>query len=319
MYTSHSTGIKLVDFVDMYDVNASVYDEVINFTKDFLNDSKRVFFTDDDAVFNKFCELFALTFCTRTMNFNTTLDFKMKLDALLLYNQMKYKRIFDASLIEINPLITYRHNVNSTENDQGTNNENSSYNKDASSSSNYNDGSGHQETETYNDLKDTKSFEDRKDEKSGSVTHGLTNNTDNKRLVSNTPQSNVQLSNLFDEVNNVYVNAVEHTKNSSVDSGTDTTSDDTEYKGKEFNTRTGDITKSGSTDASGSSSNSGNESGSSGKSGDFETSKTFSELSEGFDGSQIELLDKYVNIVFDVCRTIIDDIEDACLFSSILL
>lgn len=319
MYTAHSTGLKLVHFIDMYDVNTGIYDEVINFTKDFLNDSKRVFFTDDDAVFDKFCELFALTFCTRTMNFNTTLDFKMKLDALLLYNQMKYKRIFDASLIEINPLTTYRHSVNSTETDQGTNNENNSYNKDASSSSNYNDGSGHSDRESYDQLKDTKSFQDRKDERSGSVIHGLTNNTDNKRLVSNTPQSNVQLSNLFDENNNVYVNAVEHTKNSSVDSGTDTTSDDIEYKGTEFNTRTGDILKSGSSDASGSSSNTSNESGSADKSGGFETSKIFSELSEGFDGSQIELLDKYVNIVFDVCRTIIDDIEDACLFSSILL
>lgn len=321
MYTAHSTGIKIVDFIDMYDPAADIYDEVIKFCKSFLKSSKRVFFIDDDAVFNKFCELFALTFYSRTMNFETTLDFKMKLDRLLLYNQMKYKKIFDASLIEIDPLLTYHHEVKHEEEAAGTNGENTS------NTGSFENSSTNNSKDTFNDLKDKttynryrdeKSFENRKDEGSESITHGLVTDTENKELVSNTPQSNVVADNLF--TNSTFVSAVKHDKNNTTNSGTDTTTSGIEYKGKEINEKSGsfDTVKTGSiqTDASGSAT--GNTSQTGEKSGEFENSRIFTEISEGYDGSGIDLLNKYVSIVFDVCKTIIDDIEEAHLFSEIL-
>lgn len=329
MYTAHSTGIKLVDFIDMYDPEIDIYEEVIQFCKKFLKSSKKYFFTDDEAIFDKFCELFALTFYSRTLNFETTLDFKMKLDALLLYNQMKYKKIFDASLIEINPLLTYHHETNHNESEKGNNGENfknvdahvnNSSGNSGSKNTEYYD--NYKETTSYDDLKDEKSFENRKDKVHGTFVHGLKNDQENKRLFSNTPQSNQDADDLF--TSNTFVNAVEHDINSSTDSGTDTTDNDTTYEGKETNKRTGDVntTKSGKTildttnNYSASDHYNGGESGN--KTSNFENSKIFTDISEGYDGSQIELLDKYVSIVFDVCRVMIDDIEDAGLFSAIL-
>lgn len=329
MYTAHSTGIKLVDFIDMYDPDVDIYEEVILFCKNFLKSSKKYFFTNDEAIFNKFCELFALTFYSRTLNFESTLDFKMKLDALLLYNQEKYKKIFDASLIEINPLLTYHHETNHNETEKGNNGEsfknvdshvnNSSGNSGSKNTESYDN---YKETTSYDDLKDEKSFDNRMDKQHTEFEHGLKNDSENKRLFSNTPQSNQNAADLF--TSNTFVNAVEHDINSSTDSGTDISDNDTTYEGTETNKRTGDvnITKSGETiidttnNYTSADHYNGGESGN--KTSNFENSKIFTDISEGYDGSQIELLDKYVSIVFDVCRIMIDDIEDAGLFSAIL-
>lgn len=329
MYTAHSTGIKLVDFIDIYNPDVDIYEEIIKFCKQFLKSSKKYFFTDDDAVFNKFCELFALTFYSRTLNFDTTLDFKMKLDALLLYNQMKYKKIFDASLIEINPLLTYHHETNHNESEKGNNGENFK-NVDAHVNNSSGNSSGknteffdnYKEQTSYDELKDEKSFDNRADKVHSTFEHGLHNDSENKRLYSNTPQSNQNAADLF--TSNTFVNAVEHDINSSTDSGTDISDNDTTYEGTETNKRTGDVnlTKSGKTiidvtnNYTSSDHYNGGESGN--KTSNFENSKIFTDISEGYDGSQIELLDKYVSIVFDVCRIMIDDIEDAGLFSAIL-
>ena len=321
MYTSHSTGIKIVDFIDMYDPEIDIYNEVINFTKDFLNSSKRVFFIDDDAVFNKFCELFALTFYSRTMNFNTTLDFKMKLDQLLLYNQMKYKKIFDASLIEIDPLLTYYHEINHEEEAAGTNGENTSTSESFTNSTEndskdtYNDV---KDKTSYNQYKDEKSFENRKDEGKDHFTHGLVTDTENKELVSNTPQSNVAADDLF--TNNTFVSGVKHDINNVTNSGTDLTTSEIEYQGKEINEKKGsyDTTRTGSVDTNASGSATGSNEQTGKKSGEFANSRIFTEISKGYDGAGIDLLNKYVSIVFDVCKTIIDDIEVAHLFSEIL-
>lgn len=346
MYTAHSTGIKLVDFIDMYDPEVDIYNEVIQFCKQFLKSSKKYFFTDDQAIFDKFCELFALTFYSRTLNFESTLDFKMKLDALLLYNHEKYKKIFDASLIEINPLLTYHHETNHNETEKGHDGENfknvdahvnnvsgDSTNKNIESFKDYKETTGfddYKENTNYNDLKDEKSFDNRADKVHSTFQHGLINDQENKRLYSNTPQSNQNAADLF--TSNTFVNAVEHDINSSKDTGTDISDNNTTYEGTETNKRNGDVsltksgeenfTKSGethndTTNRYGSSEHyNGGESGN--KTSNFENSKIFSDISEGYDGSQIELLDKYVSIVFDVCRVMIDDIEDAGLFSAIL-
>lgn len=321
MYTSHSTGIKIVDFIDAYNPELDIYSEVIIFCKNFLKSSKRVFFIDDDAVFNKFCELFALTFYSRTMNFNTTLDFKMKLDQLLLYNQMKYKKIFDASLIEINPLLTYHHEITHNEEAAGTTGENTS------SSGSFENSTANDSKDTYNDVKDRtsydnyrdeKSFENRKDKGKDHMTHGLVTDTENKELVSNTPQSNVAADDLF--TNNTFVSVVKHDVNNVTNSGTDLSTSELEYQGKEINEKKGayDTIRTGSIDrdATGSATGSNEQSGE--KSGEFANSRIFTEISEGYDGAGIDLLNKYVTIVFDVCRVIIDDIEDAHLFSEIL-
>lgn len=329
MYTAHSTGIKLVDFIDMYDPDVDIYDEVIKFCKSFLNSSKKYFFTNDEAIFNKFCELFALTFYSRTLNFDTTLDFKMKLDQLLLYNQMKYKKIFDASLIEINPLLTYHHTIEHNEYSDGSNNEShdnlsshNSFSGGSSSGSSTDSYEDYKESTSYDDLRDEKSFDNRTDKEHTEFEHGLINDQENKKLYSNTPQSNQDAANLF--TSNTFVNATEHDISNSTNSGTDISDHDTTYEGTETNLRSGEVnfSKTGKQmndttgDFSSNEDYSGSESGT--KNSIFENSKTFTDISEGYDGSQIELLDKYVSIVFDVCKVMIDDIEDAGLFSAIL-
>lgn len=309
MYVNNpSYGLKLIDFIDNLNSD-TIQNDLMDFVKSFLLPCKKYFYVDDDIIFNEFCEMFALNFYSRTFNFDTTLELSLKIQNLLLLNRKKYIQIYKASLYDLEPFNTYEHKIKDTESKNG---ESTTTTESSSNSSNtmtsQNEMSGKSETGSDNYV--SEGYEKKTESK---MLYGTTFTDNNKHLIANTPQSNLIVEDLF--TNTKYVSNAENTNNSNTRTGTDTNTDTTTQKGHELNDTSNNYSETGS-----SGSNSSGNSSSDGKSeNSFLDSREYQRIESGYNGNQIELLKIFSEIVFDVNKTIINDIEKNHLFSSYYL
>ena len=301
-------GLKLIDFVDTLN-NDNIDTDLINFTKDFLTPCKKYFYVNDDVLFNNFCELFALNFYSRTFNFDTTFELNMKLRNLLFLNQKKYQQIYKASLYDINPLSTYERNIKDEENKNGaseSNNTSGTHTTSETKTNSESTGNGSNDVENY--------YSDGYENKTTvTMDYGTTTTDNNKHLVSNTPQSNQPVNDLFTSTK--YVSAAENDNNTNVKSGRDTNTSTNEIKGHAYSDTTTNYTDATKSDSN----NIGDTTTNGNVNNTFNDSREYKRIENGYTGNQMELLELFSKVVFDVHKVIIEDIENANLFSKYFL
>ena len=111
-------NIRLIDLLDMYAHNEPFnYDNLYEIIKNWLGTEKK--YLVNETMFDDFCELLCDRFYERNLNFDTFLDCKLKIRNTLRKYREKAKRMFDASLIDINPMQTYEHDTEHTGNNTG--------------------------------------------------------------------------------------------------------------------------------------------------------------------------------------------------------
>lgn len=308
-------GLKLIDFVEQYD-NDNIENDLIEFVYNFLKSSKKYFFVSDDEIFKNFCELFALNFYSRTINFDTTLELKLKIQNILLLNKMKYKKIYNASLMDLNPLITFKEETTTNENENGKNT-NNGISENIAKSNSETELKNLRDKTTYNDLRNRETFENYKESSKTISDYKKNYETLNKKLFSDTPQSNVIIDDLFNNNNYVSNATNDLTEYKDKPNSQDITSTDNSITGIKDNTQSGNF----ETEKNGITTNKGDVSNNSkvNNVNNFENSKEYKTLKTGFNGSEIELLEKFVKIVFDVNKEIINDVENAHIFSEYFL
>lgn len=119
-----------MDKSNLYDFQ---YEDLYNVVEKWLESEKEYFFNKD--FFRKFVESFCDRFFRRDFNFDTFLDFKLALRDVFRKYKDNADRIYQSSLLELNPLYTTYIENESTTNDEGksenknhTDNEDTNYN-----------------------------------------------------------------------------------------------------------------------------------------------------------------------------------------------
>ena len=110
--------MRIADLLDMFDKNFT-YDDLYHIVYKWLETEKQYFFTDDDVVWTNFIEAFCDRFYSRNINFNTTLEFKLKLRDVLRKYKDRAERVYKVNTLKLNPLMTYRNVVTRSENGKG--------------------------------------------------------------------------------------------------------------------------------------------------------------------------------------------------------
>lgn len=111
---------------DLYDFN---YDDIYNVVEQWLKSEKQYFF--NASFFRKFIEAFCDRFFRRDFNFDTFLDFKIALRDVFKKYRDNADRIYQSSLLELNPLYTtYIENESDTKDEGESENKNHTENED---------------------------------------------------------------------------------------------------------------------------------------------------------------------------------------------
>lgn len=295
MYVNNpSYTMKLADLLDLYKDNFN-YEDLYNVVGVWLSTEKVYFFKNDDTLWNNFIQSFCDRFYSRNMNFYTTLDFKLKLRDVLRSSKNRATRVYESELLKVNPLKTFSHVTDRNESSKGnskiTNNSNG-------------------KTENVTNVNDTSNSDSRTtaETKNKTTDNGTTENTSTSYdLHSDTPSNAVNIDDLFSVAKNFVTDA-----------------DNNKSHSKATNSNTNDFTGSSTSNSSDknernsvTNSNGVNELNSNGTN-EFLNENLFKEVSEGYDGNPTDLIEKYMNLKTDVVQFYLDEIENACLFSSIL-
>ena len=283
MYVNNPTQtIRIADLLDMYK-NDFNYEDLYKIVGNWLQSEIKYFVLSDETLWGNFIESFCDRFYSRNINFYTTLDFKLKLRDVLRASKNRAKRIYEVDLLEINPLITFNHLTEKTEKSTGvTNSNNNSNSTSVSNGTSVNSDNSQSNNKTVD----------------SSNTIGNSTNYD---LHSDTPSNAVNIDDLFSVAKNFVTDANNNkTKNNSESSSN--------------STFTGNVSSSSRNENESSlKENSINE----GKT-EFANDNIFNEISKGYNGEPTELIKKYMDLKTDVIQFYLDEIENACLFSSIL-
>lgn len=189
--------MRFIDLLDMYKDDFT-YDDLYKVVGEWLSTEQKYFVNSDDTLWNKFIESLCDRFYSRNINFNTTLDFKLKLRDTLRKYHNQAERVLEVSMLNINPLSDYRHTTRRTEASKGTN-------------------KGQSVTNTSNRGESATSVTD--DSKSTS-TNRDENTTYN--LHSDTPSNAVNINDLFSVAKN-YVTDATNNKSNNNSTNTNTT------------------------------------------------------------------------------------------------
>lgn len=166
---------KLAHLIELNDSNLYdfQYEDLYNVVEQWLESEKQYFFNKD--FFRKFIESFCDRFFRRDFNFDTFLDFKLALRDVFRKYKDNADRIYQSSLLELNPLYTtYLENESSTSDSGKSENKNHSENDDV----NYN---------LYSDTpKSSINLDDLFSVKSNYITNASNNRNTNKRDDDNT-------------------------------------------------------------------------------------------------------------------------------------
>ena len=283
MYVNNPTQtIRIADLLDMYK-NDFNYEDLYKIVGNWLQSEIKYFVLSDETLWGNFIESFCDRFYSRNINFYTTLDFKLKLRDVLRASKNRAKRIYEVDLLEINPLITFNHLTEKTEKNTGvTNSNNNSNSTSVSNGTSVNSDNSQSNNKTVD----------------SSNTIGNSTNYD---LHSDTPSNAVNIDDLFSVAKNFVTDANNNkTKNNSESSSNSTFMGNVSRSSRNENESS---LKENSTNA--------------GKT-EFSNDNIFNEISKGYNGEPTELIKKYMNLKTDVIQFYLDEIENACLFSSIL-
>ena len=166
---------KLAHLIELNDSNLYnfQYEDLYNVVEEWLKSEKEFFFNEE--FFRKFIEAFCDRFFRRDFNFDTFLDFKIALRNVFKKYRDNADRIYQSSLLELNPLYTtYIENESSTNDKGNSHNTNKSENNDT----NYN---------LYSDTPQSSlNVDDLFSVKSQYITNASNNKNTNKREDENT-------------------------------------------------------------------------------------------------------------------------------------
>lgn len=287
MYMNNpSYTIKLADLLDLYKDNFN-YDDLYNIVGVWLSTEKKYFFKDDNTLWNDFIQAFCDRFYSRNMNFYTTLDFKLKLRDVLRSSKNRAIRVYESELLKINPLSTFSHT--SSRNEKLKGNSKSANNSNSTSENVIN----------VNDVSNS-TAKSNNNTKNNSVDNGTASSYD---LHSDTPSNAVNIDDLFSVAKNFVTDANNNKSNStatnSFTSDSASNSNDTNKRESVTNSNNVNTLINNSTN-------------------DFLNENLFNEISYGYNGNTTDLIEKYMSLKTDVIQFYLDEIENACLFSSIL-
>lgn len=119
MVNNPKRNIRLIDLLDMsvnnlYDFS---YEKLYEVVGEWLKSEKDLLVNPDD--YNVFIKFFCDRYFRRSLNFDTFLDFKIALRNMFEKYREKAKRMYHASLIEIDPLQTHFNEVHHEGSDRG--------------------------------------------------------------------------------------------------------------------------------------------------------------------------------------------------------
>lgn len=272
--------LRLIDLVDM---RAYPFDfgEIYKKVGDMLEPIKASYYTDDSKEWTKFVERLCRRFYNRNLNFDTYLDFTIKLQDVLDSKKMIADRYVILNAQKINPFTTYGMIKDSNGNTNDTTDTTSSSD---SKSTNKNDSTAVS------------------DSSSRISDNGTTNTNDTSKvskLHSDTPATSVNIDDLF--TSNNYVTDADTQKNDSTSKVSDS------RKSESVNDSTQKTSNNSLSEIlSNSDSNT-----------QRQSTNIYKEISEGYQGNPIELLDKIDKLTTDITEKYMLWIEESHLFSSV--
>lgn len=303
---AYNFGLRLISLIDSGNIE-DLYQVVYDNLSPLL--IKGYYPVADNSLFNDFIERFTDKYFNRYLNFDTYGMLYIKLKFVLENNKEKYKRIYEAHLKEIDPLITFQETETIKED---TTNTGEAHGEGETKVTSRTTNNGTDTTTT------TTSFEDRKDvtEVTPTGTETVKNKTDDIRTNqahSSNPKAQSSGTDKISELSYIDDQTIAESKNDyqSITSFTNR-KDRTEYipTGKEINQTKNELGTMYETSGVNGSSNTANTK-------DIKDSK-ITRIKNGFSGNQMELLAAYSALVFDVNNEIIADIDRARLFMSTL-
>lgn len=283
MFVNNPTQtIRIADLLDMYK-NDFNYEDLYKIVGNWLQSEIKYFVISDETLWGNFIESFCDRFYSRNINFYTTLDFKLKLRDVLKASKNRAKRIYEVDLLEINPLITFNHLTEKTEKSTGVTNSNNNSNSTSISNGTTSNADNTQSSNKTND---------------NSTSSG---NSANYDLHSDTPSNAVNIDDLFSVAKNFVTDA----NNNKAQNNSESYSNSTYI---------GNVSRSSKNDSESSLKENSTNAGTT----EFSNDNIFNEISKGYNGEPTELIKKYMDLKTDVIQFYLDEIENACLFSSIL-
>ena len=308
----YKPGLTLYNLIDTGDIN-DLYQIVYNNLSPLL--IKGYYPVSDNILFNDFIERFTDKYFNRYLNFYTYNMLYIKLKFVLENNKAKYKRIYEASLKEIDPLITYSDTEKIKED---TTNKGETSGSTTTKSDNNETHSGTDKNNT------TIKFLDRDTESTytpeGKETDATTTDDSKggiKTITGSTsnPQTNNQNKMITDLEGFKFVDgqSLMIQENNFKNEHSYTNRKDTTHvkqKGEEYHNTDSILGTTYITINKGEASNVSNTK-------DIKDS-TIERIRSGFNGNQMELLDYYSRLVFDLNAAIIADIDAAHLFMKML-
>lgn len=185
--------MRFIDLVNMYG-DSFTYEDLYKVVGEWLGAEQQYFVApDDNVLWHRFIESLCDRFYSRNLNFDTTLEFKLKLRDVLRKYKSQAERILEADMIKINPLVTYSNKVKRSEESKG----------DSSGTTNSNSHSVNSSDSTFKDTSNSNSV-----------------NSDeafNYRLHSDTPSNAINIDDLFSVAKNYVTDA---DNNKSTNNGT---------------------------------------------------------------------------------------------------
>lgn len=283
MFVNNPTQtIRIADLLDMYKDDFN-YEDLYEIIGSWLQSEIKYFVIADETLWGNFIESFCDRFYSRNINFYTTLDFKLKLRDVLRASKNRAKRIYEVDLLEINPLITFNHLTEKTEKSTGVTNSNNNSNSTSISNGTTSNADNTQSSNKTND---------------NSTSSG---NSANYDLHSDTPSNAVNIDDLFSVAKNFVTDANNNKAHNNSESYSNST-------------YIGNVSRSSKNDSESSLKENSTNAGKT----EFTNDNIFNEISKGYNGEPTELIRKYMDLKTDVIQFYLDEIENACLFSSIL-
>lgn len=283
MFVNNPTQtIRIADLLDMYK-NDFNYEDLYKIVGNWLQSEIKYFVISDETLWGNFIESFCDRFYSRNINFYTTLDFKLKLRDVLKASKNRAKRIYEVDLLEINPLITFNHLTEKNEKSTGVTNSNNNSNSTSISNGTTSNADNTQSSNKTND---------------NSTSSG---NSANYDLHSDTPSNAVNIDDLFSVAKNFVTDANNNKAHNNSESYSNST-------------YIGNVSRSSKNESESSLEENSSNAGKT----EFTNDNIFNEISKGYNGEPTELIKKYMDLKTDVIQFYLDEIENACLFSSIL-
>lgn len=318
--------IRLIDLIDTDTQSIDNLYEIVDKNLRFIFD-KKVYPVNNTDLWADFIERLCDRYFNRYISFDTYYTFSLKLKFVIEQNRAKYVQIWNASLKEIDPLITFFEDETTSE-DRNTNGTNKSTNEsDYNSTSDTSDNATNtrENTQTTGTSSENVVNNNLKEKRTDNSTNTTTHTTTDSRVIeglSSNPKSQSTLAETLNNMNYIDNQRLQITKNDYEDATTNGGNITTDNTGKQITTNKDNIeTKDKGTVTDNRNSHnktSGNSKGDTNTEYEDKINALITRARKGFNGNQIEMIEKFSRMVFDMNREIIDDINNANLFMNTL-